>query len=205
MLVIILTLNLQIGLVAIVIIPLLYLSNRSYRRRIRPGYKRVKVLESSALKVVQEVLTSLRVVKAFGMEEREHGRYVASASEGVQARLRLTVSEGLYSLLNTTLVAVGTAGVLYIGTSSVQSGAMTLGDLLLIIGYVGMLYDPITTITRRVASLQSSFTSAERAFALLDEAPDVPEPSDPVRTQTGRRPRFGEARQLRLRQRGSCP
>ncbi len=180
MLVIILTLNLQIGLVAIVIIPLLYLSNRSYRRRIRPGYKRVKVLESSALKVVQEVLTSLRVVKAFGMEEREHGRFVASASEGVQARLRLTVSEGMYSLLNTALVAVGTAGVLYMGTSSVQSGAMTLGDLLLILGYVGMLYDPITTITKRVASLQSSFTSAERAFALLDEAPDVPESSEPI-------------------------
>jgi ATP-binding cassette, subfamily B, bacterial len=180
MLVIILTLNLQIGLVAIVIIPALYLSNRSYRRRIRPGYGRVKILESSALAVVQEVLTSLRVVKAFGMEDREHGRFVTRASEGVQARLRLTVSDGVYGVLNTGLVALGTAGVLYIGTLSVESGTMTLGDLLLILGYIGMLYDPITTITKKIAGLQSSFASAERAFALLDEAPDVPESSGAI-------------------------
>jgi ATP-binding cassette, subfamily B, bacterial len=177
MLAIIVALSPQIGLVAILITPALFLSNRSYRRRIRPGYKRLKVLESSALAVVQEVLTSLRVVKAFGMEEREHARFLDRASEGVRARLRLTVSEGLYGVANTGIVALGTASVLYLGTVAVMSGSMTLGDLLLILGYVAMLYDPINTITKRIAGLQSSMTSAERVFDLLAQAPDVPESS----------------------------
>ena len=56
---------------------MLYLSARSYRRRLRPGYRQVKQLESSALAVVQEVLDSLRVVKAFGQEDREHERFVS--------------------------------------------------------------------------------------------------------------------------------
>jgi ATP-binding cassette subfamily B protein len=52
---------------------------------------------------------------------------------------------------------------------------ITLGDLLLILGYVALLYEPINTIANRIARMQSSITSAERAFTLLDERPDVPE------------------------------
>jgi ATP-binding cassette, subfamily B, bacterial len=187
MLVIIFGLDAQIGILAIVIMPALVLSNQTYRQRIRPGYKQVKKLESSALGVVQEVLTSLRVVKAFGNEDREHTRFLTRASEGLRARLRISVYESAFSFANTGIVALGTGGVLYLGATKVLSGAMTLGDLILILGYVGMLYGPITTITKRIASLQSSFTSAERAYALLDEAPDVPESSGavPLKRATG--------------------
>ena len=43
-----------------------------------------------------------------------------------------------------------------------------------------MLYDPITTITSKITSMQSSLASAERAFTLLDERPDVPESPDAI-------------------------
>ena len=64
---------------------------------------------------------------------------------------------------------------------------MTLGDLLLMLGYVGMLYDPISTIAQQGQQHCSPRSpSAERAFALLDEAPDVPEPPGAVRSRAGR-------------------
>jgi ATP-binding cassette subfamily B protein len=175
MLAVIWTVDPQLGLVAIAITPILLVTTQRYRRIVRPRYRHVKQVESSALAAVQEQLTSLRTVKAFVQEDREHARFMSRASEGVRARLRLAFSEGLYGVVNKGIVAVGTAGVLYLGALHVLSGVITLGDLLLILGYVALLYDPINTIASRIARMQSSLTSAERAYTLLDERPDVPE------------------------------
>ena len=175
MLVVIAAIDPELGLVAIADHADPPLSTRRYRRLIRPRYRHVKQVESSALAVVQEVLTSLRVVKAFGQEEREHARFMTRASEGVRARLRLAFAEGAFGVLNKGIVAAGTAAVLYVGASHVRAGIISLGDLLLIVGYVAMLYDPISTIASEVTKMQSSIVSAERAFALLDQAPDVAE------------------------------
>jgi ATP-binding cassette, subfamily B, bacterial len=57
----------------------------------------------------------------------------------------------------------------------VRSGVITLGQLLMVLSYLAQLYDPLKTISRKAASLQSYLASAERVFALLDEPPDVPE------------------------------
>jgi ATP-binding cassette subfamily B protein len=62
---------------------------------------------------------------------------------------------------------------LLVGVAHVQAGAITLGQLLIVMGYLGKLYDPLRTIGRKATSLQSHLAGAERAFALLDEAPDV--------------------------------
>jgi ATP-binding cassette subfamily B protein len=106
----------------------------------------------------------------------------------MRARIKLAFSEGLFGIANKGIVAAGTAGVLYLGARHVQTGVITLGDLLLILGYVALLYDPINTIASRIARMQSSITSAERAFTLLDARPDVPESPDaiPVKRATGR-------------------
>jgi ATP-binding cassette subfamily B protein len=180
MLAVIWTIDPQLGLVAVAITPILLVSTRRYRSIVRPRYRHVKQVESSALAAVHEQLTSLRVVKAFGQEDREHARFMTRASEGVRARLRLAASEGLFGVVNKGIVAAGSAGVLYLGALHVQAGVITLGDLLLILGYVALLYEPINTIASKIARMQSSITSAERAFTLLDERPDVAESPDAI-------------------------
>jgi ATP-binding cassette subfamily B protein len=163
----------QLALVALAVSPVLFLVSQAYRRRLRGRSREVKKLESSALSVVQEVLAAIRVVKAFGQEDREQERFVRRSSEGMQARLRLALVEGGFGLLVGLTTAVGTAAVLYSGIRHVQSGVLTLGELLLVLGYLSQLYEPLKTISKKVASLQSHLASAERAFSLLDEAPDV--------------------------------
>jgi ATP-binding cassette subfamily B protein len=68
--------------------------------------------------------------------------------------------------------------VLYFGVRRVQQGAMTLGDLLLVMGYLAQLYAPVKTMAKKAGTLQNHLASAERAFRLLEEAPDVPEHPD---------------------------
>ena len=163
----------QLALIALVISPALFLVTWVYRERLRTGSREVKKLESSALSLVQEVLAAIRVVKAFGQEDREQERFVRRSSEGMWARIRMTFVEGGYGLLVGLITAVGTSAVLLIGVRHVQSGVLTLGDLLLVMSYVSQLYAPLKTMSRKAASLQSNLAGAERAFALLDEAPDV--------------------------------
>ena len=165
----------QLALIALGVSPVLMLISRVYRRRLRTQSKEVKQLESSALAVVQEVLAAVRVVKAFGQEAREQERFVRRSGEGVRARIRLALAEGSYSLLVALTTAAGAAAVLFLGIRHVQSGVLTLGELLLVMGYLSQLYAPLRTIGRKAASLQSHLASAERAFSVLDEAPGVVE------------------------------
>lgn len=165
----------QLALVALAIAPILFILTQMYRRNLRKRSREVKKIESSALTVIQEVLTSIRVVKAFGQEDREQERFMHKSSEGFQARLQLARVEGVFGLLLGLITAAGSACVLFVGVNHVQQGILTLGSLLLVIGYLSQLYSPLKTMSRKAASLQSHLAGAERSFALLDEEPDVQE------------------------------
>src|SRR5262245_34243252 len=165
----------QLTLVALAVAPLILLLTTLARRRLRRGWQRTKDLESAAYGVVQEVLTGLRVVKAFGQEDREQERYVGQSDEAAQARVRMTFAEGAFGLLVGMATAAGTALVLFIGARHVRPGGLSLGDLVLVMGYLALLYVPLQTISKSITTLQSSVVSAERSLALLDEPADVPE------------------------------
>ena len=168
----------QLALVALTVCPPLFLLSRLYRPRMRRQSRHVKKLESSALAVVQETLGALRVVKAFGQEARETARFVHRSTEGVAARIRLALMEGRYGTLVGLTSALGTAAVLLIGVGHVRQGVLSLGQLLMVLAYVAQLYEPLKTISKKAAGIQNYLASAERAFALLDEQPEVPERPD---------------------------
>ena len=165
----------QLALVALAVSPPLLVLSSVYRPRMRRQARRLKKRESAALAAVQETLGALRVVKAFGQEARATDHFVHRSTAALRTRLHLALLEGLFGLLVGLTIAAGTAAVLLIGVRHVREGALTLGQLLMALSYLGQLYDPLKTISRKAAGLQSYLASAERAFALLDEQPEVPE------------------------------
>jgi ATP-binding cassette subfamily B protein len=165
----------QLAAVALAAAPVLFMASWIYSPRLRHQRRRVREVESSAFAVIQEVLAAVRVVKAFGQEDHEQERYLRHASASVGAHIRATCAEGRFGLLVSLTTTLGTAAVVFIGVRHVQTGTLTLGALLLVISYLAQLYAPLRSISRSTATLQASLASAERAFALLDEAPDVVE------------------------------
>lgn len=165
----------QLAVVGLLVSPLLVHLTRRYRLRVRPRYRDVKGIETNAMQVIQEAMGALRVVKAFGQEDSERDRFSQRSRTGVEARIRLAAAEGFFGLLVNVVTALGTAAVLFIGVRHVQQGALTLGELLMVIAYLSQLYEPLKTISKKAATLQSSFASAERVFEFLDEPHDVPE------------------------------
>lgn len=165
----------QMALVALAVVPVIFFATYIYGPRLRRNWGEVWNLRSFALSVVQEVLTTLRIVKAFGQENRERERLAHRSLESVRAHLRVALQEGKFNLIVGLTTSVGTAAVLYIGVHHVQAGALTLGQLLIVMSYLVQIYVPLKTMGQQVAFLQGAVASLERAFALLAEPFEVVE------------------------------
>ncbi len=176
-----------IALIALAIIPLLIGGYQFYRNRLRESASRLKEFDSKSFAVILEVLSAIRVVKAFGQEVREKDRFVDHTTRSIGARIRYCIIDSCFGAVLGLIVSGGTAAALYLGVRHVQTGAITLGELLMMMAYMGMLLGPLNRISRQAGSLQSHFASAERAFALLDIEPEVPETADarPLNNPTG--------------------
>jgi ATP-binding cassette, subfamily B, bacterial len=165
----------ELALAALAVAPAVTLISFIARRRLHPRYLTAKELESRAVATIQEALSALRVIKAFGQEDREQSRIVGSLGQTMRARIGLTFAENVFELLTGLTLATGSALVFYLGVRRVQAGILSLGDLVLVMGYLARLYGPFQEITKSINLLQASIASAERAFALLDEPPEVVE------------------------------
>jgi ATP-binding cassette subfamily B protein len=181
-----LRIDLALALVALSVVPVLFVVSGAVRRRLRAQARQLKRVDAGVLAVIQETLGALRVVKAFGQEDRQTGEFVRQAGEGVRAKVRLAAVEGVAGVLVGLTTGLGMALVVYVGVSHVRDGVLSLGALLLIAGYLGQLYAPLRTMSRKVSSVQSHLASAERAFALLDQPGDVPERADARRLDRAR-------------------
>jgi ATP-binding cassette, subfamily B, bacterial len=165
----------QLTLIGVLVLPAFLGVSQVSRGKLRKQWNELKNHESSNLSVVQEVLGAARVVKAFGQEDREHRRYVNRSAEILRKRLRVTFTEGGFGMLRRMLMATAAGAVLFVGVRHVKSGELSMGEFLLMMSYLGSLYGPVNVLGSLTSSLQAHLASAERAFALLDEAPDVPE------------------------------
>jgi ATP-binding cassette subfamily B protein len=127
------------------------------------------------MSVVQEALGASRVVRAFGGEEHEERRFDRRFRDGMWARIQYVVASSQWALLVGMTTAVGIAAVLFVGARHVQSGLISVGDLVVVMAYMAQLYSPVETLGEKAGQFQEHLAGAERAFSLLDEKPDVRE------------------------------
>ena len=170
----------QLALVAMGICPVLCLLVRSSRDRLNRKWPVVKELDSAAMGVVQEVLGAVRVVKAFGREDYEQQRFLRHSQKRLRGEVQLAFIEGGFDLIVALTLAVGTALTLMLGVLHIRSGMLTLGQLLMVLAYLAELYEPLTSISRKVGELQSSLASADRVFSVLGLATEVVERANAI-------------------------
>lgn len=178
--------NLELATVALLISPILAGLAWRHRYGVRDQWKEVKKLEQRAFAIVQESFNELRLVKAFGQEERERDRFVRESSEGMDAMQSVQFSEGIFQLMVGATIAVGTGAVLYLGVGSVMEGSLTIGALLVVTTYLGQLYAPLETMGNQVTTVQNSLIMADRAFTLLDRTTDVLDRENALRIDRSR-------------------
>lgn len=167
--------NWQFGVITMCIIPPLIILTKLSTTRIKKDWYRVKDAESIAMSVIHEVLGSLRVVKAFGQEENENERFTNRSNTAVKGQVQLAKVAATYSFIVGMLLAIGSAGFIYLGATFVHTGKITLGELTLIVAYIAQIFGPLQTITKSLNEIQSSIASIGRVFTVLDEKREVKE------------------------------
>jgi ATP-binding cassette, subfamily B, bacterial len=177
MLGVMLYLNLKFTLIALSVAPLLFLVVFSYTRRIKKASREVRKKEGEIVSVMQEVLSSIHVVKAFAREDYEQKRLEEESLEGVEIGLRARSLKAKLAPLVEVIVAVGTCLVLWFGASMVLSGALSAGSLVLFIWYLGKMYKPMQQLSKMTDAYSKAVVGYERIREIFDtdnEVKDLP-------------------------------
>jgi ATP-binding cassette, subfamily B, bacterial len=174
---ILLSMNVTIALLSLTVVPFLYLCLRYYTSTLVNREERVKELESKLLERLYETFGAMRVVKSFARERHELERYRGAGEKAMDARIAITWQQSLFSVVVTTITILGSALVLIVGGTYVMKGRLKVGELLVVINYLGAVYGPLSAIAHTTGQLQGALAGAKRVramFALMPETIDAP-------------------------------
>lgn len=169
--------NWRFTLMALSVVPVLFLVVYRYTRLIKKASREVRKKEAEIVSVIQEVFSSIRVVKAFAREDYEQRRLEEESLEGVEIALRARSLKARLAPIVEIIVAIGTALVLWFGARMVLDGSLSAGSLILFIMYLAKMYKPMQELSKMTDSYAKAAVGYERIREVLEtdrEVKDLP-------------------------------
>ncbi len=172
---VLLFLNWKLALLAMVPIPLLLVVNAAFHRHARAVYSRIRQSAADMTSHVQDTLAGIREVMGFAREDYEQTRFEGVSREYREASLRANYLWSVYWPGISLVGAAGTGLILWFGAREVMQGALSVGELVMFLGYLGLFYAPIDRLNGLNDLWQQTMAASRRIFELLDAQPDVQE------------------------------
>jgi len=173
MFVIMFALDWQLGLVVLATLPLL-LGVLFYRyRAAKSSSKRQRRREAVIATRINEAMSAVPLVQAFGREGHKQQRFEAESTEYLAESIRNARIEAAATRTVVVIGALGTAAVVLFGSLQVMKGRMTPGDLLLFVSYVQSMYKPVRNLARLSNKYSKASVSAERIGEILEVEPEI--------------------------------
>jgi subfamily B ATP-binding cassette protein MsbA len=161
-------LNWRFTLIALSVMPVLFFVVYRYTRRIKKASRAVRKKEGDLLSVVEEVLTSIRVVKAFAREDYEEERFETESLANVEAGLQARTLKSRLTPVVEVIVATGTCLVLWYGARLAMSGQLSAGVLIVFLLYLGKMYKPMRDLSKMTDTVSKATVGYERIQEVLD-------------------------------------
>lgn len=159
---------------AMLLLPAVFYSHRTWINRIRPLHRDIRRLRQEIDSHATEAFGGMRVVRAFGRQRSEGGRF--TRGNHLMARQELHAwwwARGV-EIVWDILVPLASAGLLLYGGSQVLSGELSLGELMMFLVYLTMLLEPLAVLAESATSLQSGLAGLDRVLDLLAEPREMP-------------------------------
>jgi len=160
--------NWRFTLIALSVAPVLALVVYTFTRRIKKAAREVRKQEGELVSVIQEVFSSIRVVKAFAREDYEQQRMEEQSLETIETALHARSLKAKLAPLVDVIVAVGTCLVLWFGARMVLAGQLSPGSLVLFIIYLGKMYKPMQDLSKMTDTFSKAAVGYERIREVLD-------------------------------------
>src|ERR1700681_170184 len=160
--------NWRFTLIALSVAPVLFLVVFYFTRRIKKASRAVRKKQSELLSVVEEVLTSIRVVKAFAREDYEQRRFESQSLENVEAALQARRVKAKLSPVVQVIVAIGTCLVLWYGARLALTGQLSAGMLIVFLLYLGNMYKPMRELSKMADTVSKASVGYERIEEVLE-------------------------------------
>ena len=176
----------HLALVALLVCPPLYLAISRLGSRIHGQATASKQAESELYSKAATAIGAVKLVQAYGREERSAADFRRGSEKSLALSLRLYSTETLFMLIVDSVLAVGTAVLVFLGAKHVISGQLTIGELTVFLAYLREMYAPIQTMSQNFAELSSARAGLDRVFSVLDVQADIQDapgaiPLPPVR------------------------
>jgi subfamily B ATP-binding cassette protein MsbA len=173
-------LNWQFSLIALAITPLLFGVVYTYKRRIKEVSRSARKKESEVLSNIQEVFSSIRVVKAFAREDFEEQRFEKGSREQVRTALQARAVKARLSPMVDIIMAAGTCLILGYGARLVLAGSMTAGALVVFMMYLRKLYSPLKDLAKMTNTLSRAAVGLEAIQEVMQEREQVAVRADAI-------------------------
>jgi ABC-type multidrug transport system fused ATPase/permease subunit len=179
-LVILVTLDLRLALLTFIMLPLIGVGSLIFRIASADAYRRTRETIGQITGYLQESISGVRVVRAFGQEPR-HAEEFAALNELNRGTNMTTVNlNAAYFPVIEFISAVATVAVLLYGGNQVIGGAIKIGVLVGFMAALNNFFDPITQLSQLYTTYQSGMAALDKIFELLDEQPEMLERDDAV-------------------------
>ncbi len=175
LLIIMLCVNWQLTLLALCIIPVLFLIIFKIKREMRKRWQITRMKTSNMHGYLHESLSGMRVTEAFVREDENLDTFSNVNDDIRKSWMRaIQINNAFWPVLDIT-GTIGTILVYFVGISLMGRAAapLALADLLLIIWYLGRFWEPLNTLSNFYNNILSATASMERIFEIMDTSADV--------------------------------
>jgi len=165
----------KLALVALVAFPLAVWPILRFGEKLRKNSRKTQEVAGVLTSHLQETISGAKLVKAFGTETYEVGRFTAKNSDLFRLTMKVVKVQSLTSPLSEVFAGIGIAAVIYYGGYSVVNGHSTPGNFFSFMTALLMLYGPVKRLSGVNNTVQQGIAAAERVFEVMDTRPDIEE------------------------------
>lgn len=167
---------------SLVLIPVVYVTHRAWISSIRPLWRDIRAVRQEVDSHATEAFGGMRVVRSFGRQRTETGRFIRTNHLMIRQELRAWLASRTVEIAWALLIPLASAALLWYGGAQIlgdrqrvadglmtSAEMLTTGDLVMFLFYLAMLLEPLATLAGSATAFQNSLAALDRVLDLLDE------------------------------------
>ncbi|WLR43232.1 ABC transporter ATP-binding protein [Bacillus carboniphilus] len=179
--VILFSINAKLALAIMVIMPIMFFISTRLRKKIRRSWQNVRIKQSKLNSHLNESIQGIRVTQAYTQEKENIEFFDGVNTENFSSWQEATKKNAMFRPFVEMTNAVGTAILIWYGSTLIRGGEISIGEFVSFAFYLGMFWEPISRLGQVYNQLLMGMASSERIFEYLDEKPIVSEAEDAMK------------------------